>query len=441
MQAEIDQELFDESAERCLLSGLMINTDALGETLQGQEDFFFSKHRHVFEAIQILTNKNIPIDLVSLNAELKQAGHLEEVGGAAWVAELSWEMPSAAAVKHHAEIVKEFSRLRNLQNMAKQILQQIENQMPSGKIIEDIEQTITMSGNVELEPAWRPIETCVQETLDDMEKAFRGEGATGMATGLTVLERKIGGLRPGSLIVLAGRPGMGKTSLGLLVALTAAKAGKKVGILSLEMSSPELVKRLLAMQESGLSVMGLEQGKLSEDAWRSIVRASEKVASQKIFVCDEASVTIEQLRTKARGLQRKHGLDILIVDYLQLFEVSRKTENRVVGMTEVSRALKVLAKELAIPVVALSQVNRQCESRQDKRPLLSDLRETGAIEQDADVVIMIYRDEVYDHESPDSGIAELLIRKNRHGPTGDVRVGWDGARAAFSDLPTLSRMK
>lgn len=434
METETIFELFDESAERSLLGALMANPHALGEIVLDREKFYFARHQHIFDALQSLVDNNASVDLISINAELKNKGYLKEVGGASWVAALFCEVPSWQAAKHHATIVQEFARKRALEKLGKTILRKLETQASSAEVLEHIETALTANEAAEVKSEWVSVNDCMHTALDEIDKAAKGEGFSGLATGLRDLDRKIGGLRAGNLMVIAGRPSMGKSALGFLLALSIAKRGHTVGILSLEMSKEELVKRQLAMEDENLTVMGLERGKISQNAWAAIVNTSALIAELKMFVCDGASMNIKQLCRKVRTLQRTQGLDFLVVDYLQLIDTGSKFENRVSAMSDVSRNLKVLARELKIPIVVLSQVNRECEKRPDKRPLLGDLRETGAIEQDADFVIFVYRDEFYDEDSLDRGIAELLIRKNRHGPTGDVRTQWDGPRATFRDL-------
>ena len=434
MQTEVMPGLYDELAERSLLSAFMLDGNLVEDAGLKSDDFFFLKHQHVFAALHTLSINNKPTDNISVGVELERMGRLEEIGGHSWVAELSCEIPSTASARHYMDIVKEFSRLRGLGILAKGILQQTQDSVPSEKILTEVDQTIQTVYAAQSGTSWLPIQQCVQITLDQVERAHQEESPDGWPSGLKALDERIQGFHRGNLIIEAGRPSMGKTSLALVHTLAAAKVGAKIGIISLEMSHPELVKRLLAIEGQDITVHRLDRGPTSTDGWPALVTASEALSSQDIYICDEGTVTIEQLRMKARSLKRQQGLDLLVIDYLQLLAVDRRTENRVVAMSEISRSLKVLAKELDIPIIALSQLNRACEGRPDKRPLLSDLRETGAIEQDADLVICIYRDEVYHEESPDRGTAELLIRKNRNGPIGDIRVAWHAQQTKFMDI-------
>ena len=434
MQIETLNELCNESAERAVLSALMLDPHVLDDSALKGGDFYFLRHRYVYEAIGALREKNNPVDHISVGAELERLGHLTKVGGWSWLGELSCEMPSTQSVLHHAELVWEDAQLRAFQIMAKRVLVNTQNRISSEDLMQEIDRTIQDAYGSRGGAAWQTGQSCVQTTIEEMDKAYRGETSNGLSTGLKALDKRIGGLRRGNLIIFAARPGMGKTALATGVALSSLKAEACVGIISLEMSTAELIKRMLAMEGENLSVEGMDRGIISKEGWDSIVIASEHISSMNFYLCDEANVSVDRLRMKARSLKRQHGLDLLLIDYLQLLAVDRGTESRVVAMSEISRSLKVLAKELDIPIIALSQLNRACEGRPDKRPLLSDLRETGAIEQDADLVICIYRDEVYDEESPDCGTAELLIRKNRNGRIGEVRVGWQGQQARFVNL-------
>lgn len=434
MLVETLNELCDESAERAVLSALMLEPYVLDDLPLNGRDFFFLRHQYVFQAVQTLNGKNTPVDLISVGAELERIGYLSEVGGRAWLSEVYCEMPSTASVAHYADLVRECSQLRGLQSMARRIILDSQDRVSSEDILKTLDKTLQASYASQSGTGWQPIRNCIQETLEHVDRVSCGEIGIGLPTGLTSLDRKIGGLKPGNLIVVAGRPSMGKTSAASGFMLSATTGGATAGMLSLEMSTIELTKRLLVIKGQGLSIAGLDNGKISTDGWQFLSTASKDLSEHKLFICDEAIVSIEQVRMKARSLKRQHGLDLLVIDYLQLLAVDRRTENRVAAMSEISRSLKVLAKDLSIPIIALSQLNRACEGRPDKRPLLSDLRETGAIEQDADLVICIYRDEVYDEESPDCGTAEFLIRKNRNGPIGETRVAWNGKRTAFLDL-------
>jgi len=436
---ETERGLFDEQAERSVLSGLMLDSSKLFDVEIQATDFYLLKHQRVFESIAHLVKQNQPVDLISLGHELTQRGHLAECGGHSWLAELSMEIPSAGAVGHHVELVRELAERRRLVNLGQRIIQQSSEGMSADELRVLINQELE-AVDAKTSALWVPMKTCLEQTLEHVEKiAIGGEVAQGLQSGLKALDSKLGGLKSEQLVIVAGRPSMGKTSQGAQMALSAAKTGATVGIVSLEMSKTELTRRFLAIEGQNLSVTGLTHGHISGNDWVSLSNAAESLSGLKIFILDDGRVTIESLRNRVRYLKRKHGLDLLVVDYLQLIEMSQKSGNRVNDMSEISRSLKLLAKELKIPIVALSQLNRSCESRNDKRPLLSDLRESGAIEQDADVVIFIYRDEVYDHETPDWGVAELLIRKNRNGPIGEVRVGWNGAQTRFFDLAVPTR--
>jgi len=439
MHIETERGLFDEQAERSVLSGLMLDSSILEDCDLTAEDFYRTPYQRIFSVIQELTAKNKQPEPISVGVALKDKGQFEECGGFSEIQGIAGELPDIRAISHHAGLVKEFAQRRKLQRLGQRIVQHVAEGLGSEEIRTLIDSEL-QKDDTKAGASWKPMRECLAETLEHVEKsAIGGEEAHGLQTGLTALDRKLGGLKPEQLIITAGRPSMGKTSQGTQMALAAAKAGATVGIISLEMSNQELTRRFLAIEGQNLSVTGLTHGNISGNDWVSLSNAAEALSGLKIFILDDGRTTIESLRNRARYLRRKHGLDLLVVDYLQLIEVSQKSGNRVNDMSEISRSLKLLAKEMKIPVVALSQLNRSCEGRNDKRPLLSDLRESGAIEQDADVVIFIYRDEVYDPETPDWGVAELLIRKNRNGPIGEVRVGWDGARTKFYDLAVPTR--
>ncbi len=431
MNFDTSQTLYNEDIERSILSSLMLDPHLSGSDELKVDDFYPMRHQRIFLAIQSLSSNNQPVDLVSLRVELEKVGHFSEIGGPAWLAELYTETCSTEATKHHIEILKELARQRRLQKLGKWILHATTEQKPSQEITQTIEKTLTESQAI---TAWVAAQDAVQSSLEEIESAFHGECKQGLPTSLVDLDKKIGGLNPENLIIIAGRPTMGKTSLALGCLEATARQGGTVGMISLEMSNNEILKRLLTMNSTNLSVGRLERGALTHEGWASLSIAAEDIGSRQIFFCDTATLTADGLQGKARALHRQHGLDLLVIDYLQLMTTDRKAENRTTAMSEISRSLKILAKELHIPVVALSQLNRSCESRPDKRPLLSDLRESGSIEQDADVVMFLYRDEVYDAESADRGLAEILIRKNRHGPIGEVRVSWCGEQTVFRNL-------
>ena len=442
MQADSTKFLQDKTLERAALSGLMLAPHALADCSLTTNDFSLLRHQYVFDAITHLIQKNIAPDYLGIANALKDGGKLEECGGYAWLSELAGEIPSASALPHHVALVKEYAHRRKLHKLGRQIVQHVSDGMASEEIERLIDAEIQKNQN-RSGAAWRSMEDCVQETLDGVEAAFRGEAHTGLSVYPIALDRKIGGLKRGNLIIVAGRPSMGKTSLAAQFAICAAEAGATVAEVSLEMSATENTRRKLAIKGENLSVTGLSNGHISNAGWTSLAQAAERLSGLNLFMLDDGHVTIENLCSRVRALKRQQGLDLLIIDYLQLLSVTKKSENRVVDMSEISRSLKLLAKELAIPIVALSQLNRSCENRKagDQRPLLSDLRESGAIEQDADIVIMLYRDEVYREDSIDAGKAELLVRKNRNGPIGEVLVGWDGKRTAFFDLGSLTMVK
>lgn len=426
-------ELSDSEAEVAVLAGLMLAPDLLERVALAAEDFASPRHRELYAVLVGLIAERQPVDPIAVGAALEQRGALERIGGRAVVWEISLAIPSASAVPHYAGIVRELSALRQLRAAAALALQRVAERVPSVEVGVELVRGVECVASRASVPAWVPLRECVREALDQIERAHQGEIRPGVSSGLKTLDGKVGGFQPGHMIVMAGRPSMGKTALALGTGLAAALQGKVVGLFSLEMSRVEIAKRLLAMAGTDLSVSGLDYGYVAPAGWTQLAEGAGLLSELPFFVADKAYMTIDELRRLAFGLQRQSGLDVLILDYLQLLETEGRAEYRVASWTAISRKLKVLAKELAIPIVVLSQLSRECERRVDKRPMLSDLRESGAIEQDADMVIFVYRDEVYDEDSTDRGVAELLIRKNRHGPIGEARVAFDGRSTKFSD--------
>jgi len=310
---------------------------------------------------------------------------------------------------------------------------QLSGGMESNKIAAQTEHAIDALYSAQMGGKWASMENVTKESLDKIDAAYQGKALIGISTGLKALDRMLGGLQKSDLVIVAGRPSMGKTSLSLQFAYAAARGGYKVGIVSLEMSNTQVANRLLAMNAEGLTVEALQRGTLSPLGWTSLTTAATIVSPLPIYLCYDSACTMAEIKAKAKTLQRSSGLDLLIVDYLQLMDGDGRHRNREGDISQISRGLKQVAKRLNVPVVALSQLSRRCEERPDKRPIMSDLRESGAIEQDADVILMIYRDEVYDLDSADKGIAELLVRKHRNGAIGDVRVGWVAEKTLFTN--------
>ncbi|UCG11728.1 MAG: replicative DNA helicase [Deltaproteobacteria bacterium] len=413
-------------AEQSVLGGLLLDNEVLSsvlEILNGNE-FYRAGHRTIFAAVIDLFERNEPCDLITLANLLKSQKKLEEVGGASYLASLLDRVPSAANVDHYARIVKEKSLVRALINRATGI---VASGFDSGLVVDDLldqaEQAIFQVSEERINPSFFPIKEVIKQSVKTLEQLYdRREMVTGVPTGFVELDRLTSGLQPSDLIIIAGRPSMGKTALALNIARNAAVDGEvPVGVFSLEMAKEQLSMRMLCA-EARVDSQRLRSGFLSEQDWPRLTRAAGTISEAPIFIDDSPVISALELRAKARRLKRDQHLGLIIVDYLQLMRGSHRIDSREQEISEISRSLKALAKELKVPVVSLSQLNRRVEERHNKRPQLADLRESGAIEQDADVIAFIYRDEVYHPESPDQGLAEIIVGKQRNGPTGTAKL-------------------
>ncbi len=428
-------------AEQSILGAVLLENSALNKALEVivEEDFHRGAHRTIFAGMIELTDRNEVVDQITLTDLLKTKGQLEQVGGAAYVAELVQAVPSASNIRHHCKIVREKSLLRGLIRAATEIVTKgYDGLGESEDLLEYAEQEIFKLGQGRLGRSFVPMHQIVKESIEIVDRLFsRKERITGVPSGYRVIDDITAGLQPSDLIIIAGRPSMGKTSLALGMAEYAAiRANLTVGIFSLEMSQAQLVLRMLSSQ-AFLDSHALRTGQLTSENWHALCAAADRLESARIFIDDSGGLTVQQMRGKARRLKAEYGLDLLIIDYLQLMQGRSDSESRQQEISDISRSLKALAKELNIPVVALSQLSRAVENRTDKRPVLSDLRESGAIEQDADVVMFIYREEVYNPDTEEKrGTADILIRKHRNGPTGDRQLSFQEQYAKFADLET-----
>ncbi len=428
-------------AEQSILGAVLLENSALNKALEVivEEDFHRGAHRTIFAGMIELADRNEVVDQITLTDLLKTKGLLEQVGGAAYVAELVQAVPSASNIRHHCKIVREKSLLRGLIRTATEIVTKgYDGLGESEDLLEYAEREIFRLAQGRLGRSFVPMHQIVKESIEIVDRLFsRKERITGVPSGYRVIDDITAGLQPSDLIIIAGRPSMGKTSLALGMAEYAAiRANLTVGIFSLEMSQAQLVLRMLSSQ-AFLDSHALRTGQLTSDNWHALCAAADRLESAKIFIDDSGGLTVQQMRGKARRLKAEHGLDLLVIDYLQLMQGRSDSESRQQEISDISRSLKALAKELEIPVVALSQLSRAVENRTDKRPVLSDLRESGAIEQDADVVMFIYREEVYNPDTEEKrNIADILIRKHRNGPTGDRQLTFLEQYAKFADLET-----
>ncbi len=425
-------------AEQSVLGAILLDNTALSKAFEliTEEDFYRGAHRLIYQAMVELADSNEVVDQITLTAILKSKGQLEQVGGGAYVAELVQAVPSASNIRYHCKIIREKALLRGLIRTATEVITRGYDEVgQSDDLLEYAEREIFKLAQGRLGRSFIPLNQIIKESIEIIDRLYnRKEKITGVPTGFRELDDLTAGLQASDLIIIAGRPSMGKTSLVLSMAEHAAiRAEMSVGIFSLEMSKSQLVLRMLSSQ-AHLDSHALRTGQLTEKDWRSLCDGADRLERAKIFIDDSGALTVQQMRGKARRLMAEQGLDLLIIDYLQLMQGRSDSESRQQEISDISRALKALAKELDIPVVALSQLSRAVENRTDKRPVLSDLRESGAIEQDADVVMFIYRDEVYNPDTEEKGIADILVRKHRNGPTGDRQLYFQDRYAKFADL-------
>lgn len=425
-------------AEQTVLGAVLIDNEAFHHAaeLLRQSDFYRDAHRKIFSRMAALYSRGQGIDLVTLKDELMRAGELESAGGIAYLTSLVDGVPRASNVPYYASIVKEKSVLRNLIASANRIIQSCFDQPEDTRLVLDqAERSIFEIAEGAIRTGFEPVSEIVKssfKTIDELSE--RRELVTGIPTGFIEFDEMTSGLQSSDLIIVAARPAMGKTSLCLNIAQHVGLAGSHtVGVFSLEMSKEQLVTRMLC-SEARVDMHKLRSGFLSEKDWARLIQSVSDLSSARIFIDDTPSMSVLEMRAKARRLKLEHGLDLLVVDYLQLMQGRGRFENRTQEIANISRALKGLAKELNIPIVALSQLSRAPESRGDHRPQLSDLRESGALEQDADVVVFIYREEEYDATPENKGIAELIVGKQRNGPTGTVKVAFIKEFTRFENL-------
>ncbi|MGH9240783.1 MAG: replicative DNA helicase [Vicinamibacterales bacterium] len=427
-------------AERSVLGAILVHNDAFNLAAQviDSSDFYRDAHRRIFERMVQLNERNQAIDFVTLKEELSRAGEIDEVGGPAYVAALADGVPRATNVEYYARIVKEKSTLRSLIFAANKILTNAyEADQESDLILDEAESAIFAVADDRLKAGFVPMRDLVKDSFPKIEQLFEQKRlVTGVPTGFVDLDEMTRGLQPGDLIIVAARPSMGKTSLVLNIAqYVAIQPEHTVGFFSLEMSKESLFLRLLT-SEAQIDSHRLMSGAIGQKDYGRISHALESLSAMRLFIDDTASIGVMEMRAKARRLQKEHRLSLLVVDYIQLMSGRGRFENRTLELASISRSLKGLAKELGVPIVVLSQLSRAPESRSDHRPQLSDLRESGALEQDADVVVLIYREDAYnrDPNNPDAGTAELILAKQRNGPTGTVRLAFLREQTRFANL-------
>jgi replicative DNA helicase len=432
-------------AEQSVLGGLLLDNSAWDRITDvvGAADFYRADHRTIFAHIAQLIESNKPADMLTLSEALKNAGKLNEVGGEAYIGSLAFNTPSAANIRRYAEIVRERSIMRSLAAIGTEIADSAYT--PLGKeasvLIDEAEAKIFRIAEARTRgrQGFLQIEPLLTETVERIDMLYSRENKNeviGVPTGFVDIDRMTSGLQPGELIIVAGRPSMGKTTLVMNMAEHVAIQEKKaVAVFSMEMSGPQLAMRMIG-SVGRLDQHELRTGTFKEDDWGRVTDALGKLSEAQIYIDDTAGLNVLEVRSRARRLHRQcGGLTMIVIDYLQLMSGTGggREENRATEIAEISRSLKSLAKELKVPVVALSQLNRSVDSRQDKRPMMSDLRESGAIEQDADVIMFIYRDEVYNPDSPHKGMAEIIIAKQRNGPVGKKDLTFLGKYTRFEN--------
>ncbi|WP_129126415.1 replicative DNA helicase [Geomonas oryzae] len=429
-------------AEMSILGGILVDNEAINRVLEvlTPEELYRESHRKIMRAMIELNERGEPCDLITLTTILRKKGELDEVGGGAYLATLVDFVPMAANISYYCKIVKEKFITRKLITAATDIVSQgFEDKVEVESLLDTAQKVIFEIGENKLKPSYYKVSDILKDTIKNIELLYeKKELVTGVPTGYTDLDKLTAGFHAGDLVIIAGRPAMGKTTFALNVAQYASvDADKKkypAAIFSLEMPKEQLVERLLC-SASRVDLTRLRSGHLQENDWPKLIKGAGLLHNSKIFIDDTPSISVMELRSKARRLKAEHDIGIIVIDYLQLMRGGANSESRQQEISEISRSLKGLAKELSIPVIALSQLNRGLEQRTDKRPMMSDLRESGAIEQDADIIMFVYRGEVYDKENEDlKGKAEIIIGKHRSGPIGTVDLAFRGEFTRFENL-------
>ncbi len=427
----------DAQAEEALLGAVLINPETYADVAQilKADDFFILRHRWVWEAIARLSEENQPVDILTVTEELKRSGHLDEVGGQAFLAHLTTIVPSSLHAEQYARLVEEAAVRRRMLAAAEKIAQLAhQNDLSVEAALDEAEKALFNVSERRIRRGVRPFTEVLREYIDYLDDLRTNRRqAAGIPTGFRALDKLLEGFQPSDMIIVAGRPGMGKTGFLLTIARhVGLSLHKHVAIFSLEMPNEQLVQRLLA-QEAEVNSQDLRTGKLSDVQWQKVNEAADNLSSATIFLDDTPAITPTQLRSKCRRLHMEYGLDLVMIDYLQLMTSGTRTENRVQEVSYISRSLKGLARELNVPVVAAAQLSRAVEQRTKKRPMLSDLRESGSLEQDADVVMFLYRDKIYDKETERQNVAEVIVAKHRNGPIGDIELIFKEDYAQFTN--------
>ncbi|HYV85876.1 MAG TPA: replicative DNA helicase [Patescibacteria group bacterium] len=425
-------------AERSVLGAILLENTAINraQEILAESDFYRDPHRRIFKVMAVLSERATAIDPVTVKEELVRSGDLEAVGGPAYIASLIDGVPHSSNIEHYAKIVREKAVLRRLIDAGGEIVKTAyEGSRDVDEILDQSERLVFEIAQDQMRTGFLPMRAIADQSLKTIERlSEHRELVTGLATGFPTLNEMTSGLQPSDLVVVAARPGMGKTSFALNIAQHAARDGKAIGVFSLEMSREQLFLRLLTGQ-ARIDAHRMRTGRLGREEWGRLTAAFGELAGMPIFIDDTAGTGVLEMRAKSRRLKMEHGLDLLIVDYLQLMRGRGRAENRNQEISEISRSLKELAKELRVPVIAISQLSRAPEQRgNDRRPQLSDLRESGAIEQDADLVMFIYREEVYKPTEENRGRAQIIIAKQRNGPIGNLDLAFIREYTRFEEL-------
>jgi len=425
-------------AEQSVLGAILIDKQSINEVTKflQPEDFYLQSHKTIFEAMLDLDEAVEPLDLLTVTEHLRKKGDLDKIGGAAYVASLTNVVPTAAHIEYYGRMVEESALLRNLIQLATRISTKgYQGEEDAERLMLEAERMLAELGNKRASAVFASLREIIVSSLQNLQYIYEHKGEiTGVPTGFKDLDKMCSGLQSWDLIIVAARPSMGKTSLGMQVAFQAAQGLQKgVAVFSLEMSKEQLVQRMLC-SEAGVDLHKLRSGGLNEDDWGILMNKSREMAKIPLYIDDSAVLSVRQIKAKARRLQAEKGICLIVIDYLQLMHSGGRVENRQQEIAEISRSLKGLAKEMNVPVMALAQLSRSVEQRQDKKPIMSDLRESGSLEQDADVVMFIYRDDYYNLESEKKGIAEIIVGKQRNGPVGIAELAFVKEYTKFLNL-------
>lgn len=432
-------------SEQCVIGSIIVEEQTLVPVAEilDREDFYIDAHKVIYDSMIELGNERKPIDIITLTNRLKEKGYLDQVGGVTYLTSITNMIPTTSNVKVYAEIVKKNSTLRKLIKASNDIISMgYEASDSLDDILNVAEKKIFDISQDRMSQDFKPISEVLTSVTAMIEEVYsKGSDITGLDTGFIDLNKKLGGFHKSDLILIAARPGMGKTAFALnLVANAAIRSKASVAVFSLEMSKEQLVQRLLSSQ-SNVALNNISKGKIADDEWKKLTDAMTVLSSSDIFIDDTPGIKVSEIRSKCRKLKMEKGLDMIMIDYLQLMEADGRADNRQQEVSKISRSLKILAKEMNCPVIALSQLSRNTESGKDHMPKLSDLRDSGAIEQDADIVMFIYRDEYYTKmETKKKDLAEIIIAKNRHGEISNIELVWIGKIQKFSNkLKTINK--